>query len=58
MPPTGIEMIGQTSGSTMTVRSGESVSLECLAKNGKPASKIQWFRGSERIRDGEFLIFK
>ncbi|XP_069180503.1 nephrin isoform X2 [Procambarus clarkii] len=50
LPPTSIEMAGHVQDAKITVRAGDSISLECLIKDSKPVAQVTWYRGSEVLR--------
>lgn len=53
MPPSSVEIINQSSDSKLEVQENHEVTIECMARNSRPASKILWFRGGTEINPGE-----
>ncbi|KAG7155821.1 Synaptogenesis protein syg-2-like 7, partial [Homarus americanus] len=43
-------MVGHVPDAQITVKAGNSLTLECLIKDSKPVSQITWFRGHEHLR--------
>ncbi|CAI6356936.1 unnamed protein product [Macrosiphum euphorbiae] len=48
-PPSSVEIINTSEGSKLEVQENHEVSIECIVRNSKPASRIVWFRGDEEI---------
>lgn len=53
MPPKVLEIRGQKNGSTVEMREGQKLSLQCIAKNSKPATKLKWLRNGLEITKGK-----
>ncbi|XP_063600260.1 irregular chiasm C-roughest protein-like [Penaeus indicus] len=49
IPPSSIEIVGRRKNERITERAGNSITLECLVKDSKPVSQIQWFRDGADI---------
>ncbi|KPJ02038.1 Nephrin [Papilio xuthus] len=49
-PPNLVEIINQAPNSKLELKEGEDVTLECQARNAKPAARIVWYRGNVEIR--------
>jgi len=48
--PTSIDIVGHSNGSSVEIRQGETLNLECVVSGGKPAAKIKWFRKHVELR--------
>ncbi|XP_050530864.1 nephrin-like [Daktulosphaira vitifoliae] len=48
-PPSSVEIVDQSSDSILEVQENHEATIDCLARNSKPASKIIWFRGHVEI---------
>lgn len=48
--PTSIEMVGHPPGAQITVKAGDSLTLECLIRDAKPVSQVAWYRDNEPLR--------
>lgn len=53
VPPKVLEIRGQKNGSTVEMREGQKLSLQCIAKNSKPATKLKWLRNGLDITKGK-----
>ncbi|XP_050061787.1 nephrin-like isoform X2 [Aphis gossypii] len=49
IPPSSVEIINKSEDSKLEVQENHEVTIECIARNSKPASRIVWFRGDEEI---------
>ncbi|XP_052747865.1 nephrin isoform X2 [Galleria mellonella] len=49
-PPTAVEITNHPPNSKIEVKQGETVALECMVKNSKPAAKIVWYRGNVEFK--------
>ncbi|KFM74850.1 Irregular chiasm C-roughest protein, partial [Stegodyphus mimosarum] len=49
VPPRALEIRGHKNGSTVEMREGQKLSLQCIAKNSKPATKLKWMRNGVEI---------
>ncbi|VVC38576.1 Fibronectin type III,Immunoglobulin-like domain,Immunoglobulin C1-set,Immunoglobulin/major [Cinara cedri] len=49
MPPTSIKIEDDNSDSTLEVKENHEVTIECVARNSKPASTIMWFRDRAEV---------
>ncbi|XP_069950539.1 nephrin isoform X2 [Cherax quadricarinatus] len=43
-------MVGHARDAHLTVKAGDSLTLECLIKDAKPVSQVTWYRGNEPLR--------
>ncbi|KAK8404516.1 hypothetical protein O3P69_007633 [Scylla paramamosain] len=50
LPPTSVEIVGHTPDALITVKAGDSLTLECLIRDSKPVSRVTWYRGQEPLR--------
>ncbi|CAL4122494.1 unnamed protein product [Meganyctiphanes norvegica] len=50
LTPMSIELVNHASGSTITQKMGEPLTLECLIKDAKPRADVIWKRGTEVIQ--------
>ncbi|XP_066949212.1 nephrin-like isoform X2 [Macrobrachium rosenbergii] len=50
LPPTSIEMVDHEPNAKITVKAGDSVTLQCAIRNAKPVSKVAWYRGNDPLR--------
>ncbi|XP_071520410.1 nephrin-like isoform X2 [Panulirus ornatus] len=50
LPPTSIEMVGHPPDAQITVKAGDSLTLECLIRDAKPVSQVAWYRDNEPLR--------
>ncbi|XP_026818055.1 nephrin-like [Rhopalosiphum maidis] len=48
-PPSSVEIINKSEDSKLEVQENHEVTIECVARNSKPASRIVWFRNDEEI---------
>ncbi|XP_025196659.1 nephrin-like [Melanaphis sacchari] len=48
-PPSSVEIINKSEDSKLEVQENQEVTIECIARNSKPASRIVWFRSDEEI---------
>ncbi|GFV95047.1 putative transposable element [Trichonephila clavipes] len=48
-PPKALEIRNQKNGSTVEMREGQKLTLQCLAKNSKPATQLKWMRNGLEI---------
>jgi hypothetical protein len=46
LPPTRVELIGESAGGRLEVPEHQQVSLACRATGARPPAKIQWFRNN------------
>ena len=58
MPPTSVEIVGHTPDALITVKAGDSLTLECLIRDSKPVSRVTWYRGHEPLRLGKYEVEK
>ncbi|GFS53157.1 nephrin, partial [Trichonephila inaurata madagascariensis] len=49
VPPKALEIRNQKNGSTVEMREGQKLTLQCLAKNSKPATQLKWMRNGLEI---------
>ncbi|RWS14166.1 nephrin-like protein, partial [Dinothrombium tinctorium] len=56
LKPTSIDIFGHSNGSSVEIREGESLKLQCLVYGGKPSAKIKWFRKNVELRSGNVCV--
>lgn len=59
-PPVTIEIIGRENNSKVEVLEKHNLTLQCQAKNAKPAARIVWYRAGTELKSSKecFLYFR
>ncbi|ODM93892.1 Cell adhesion molecule 1 [Orchesella cincta] len=52
LPPRSIEIVNHAPDATITVKEKESIDLECVVRDARPAATIIWYKNDKVLRTG------
>lgn len=55
MPPRSVEILGRSDGEEVVVAADDSLTLDCVVRDARPAPTATWYRDGVPLPQGECL---